>query len=140
MFNLDSSVTSCHPPAPADREQVRCGLERWRAACAGLADPHVQDLAVLLEEEPAARRLLEAVFGNSPFLTLMAELEAVFLLDLLRDGPDAATRRIMSDLEEAQAPGSAGVNPGAATCAGASGGWRWPPRSPTSPTCGRSSR
>ena len=41
MFNLDSGVTTYDPPAPADREQVRCGLERWRAACAGLADPQV---------------------------------------------------------------------------------------------------
>ena len=112
MFNLDSSVTSCHPPSPADCEQVRCGIERWRAACAALADPHVHDLAAVLEEEPAARRLLEAVFGNSPFLTLMAELEAAFLLDLLRDGPDEANRRIMSDLEEAQRRAGAGVNPG----------------------------
>ena len=92
----------CNPPAAADAGQARRSIERWRAALAGLNDPSLQQAADRLQGDEAAMRLLSGVFGNSPFLTLMAELEPAFSVTLLCEGPDAALRRIMRDVAEAK--------------------------------------
>lgn len=113
MNNLAPAFHAAEVPMASDPEQARRGFERWRDALAGVADSRQQRVAeALFEDEGAA--LLAAVFGNSPFLTLMAELEPIFLLDLLAAGPDRALERITEELVETRQRGIGGVDPGTA--------------------------
>ena len=99
------------PPAAADAVQARRGIERWRAAIAGLNDPSMERAADRLLGDEAAMRMLSGVFGNSPFLTLMAELEPAFMVSVLCEGPDGAWRRIMRDVAEAKRHAPNGGDP-----------------------------
>ncbi len=85
-------------PAPADREQARIGLERWRDAVARTGDKGLEALAATILRDADRRRLLEALFGNSPFLTAAAERDPGFTVALLVEGPDEARGRIMADV------------------------------------------
>jgi [glutamine synthetase] adenylyltransferase / [glutamine synthetase]-adenylyl-L-tyrosine phosphorylase len=58
-------------------------------------------LAELPGVPDSARPLLEALFGNSPFLARLALREPVFLEALIADGADAALGRVMSSVEAA---------------------------------------
>jgi glutamate-ammonia-ligase adenylyltransferase len=102
MSNVTHELAGCSAPVAADPVQARCGIERWREALARLNDPALQQAADRLQGDPAVMRLLSGVFGNSRFLTLMAELEPDFSVTLLFDGPDAALRRISHDLADAR--------------------------------------
>jgi glutamate-ammonia-ligase adenylyltransferase len=92
-------------PPPADPAQARLGLERWREAAAELAAGDraaARDLAA----DPAGQRLLETIFGNSPFLARCCLVEPGFLLRLVREGPDATfaeVEKALNSQEEAEA-------------------------------------
>src|SRR5512147_1385389 len=102
MSNIMYEFAGCNPPAAADAGLARGGIERWRAALAGLSDPSLRRAADRLVSDEAAIRLLSGVFGNSPFLTLMAELEPAFVVNLLCDGLDPSWHRIMRDIADAK--------------------------------------
>ena len=72
------------PPRPHDKERLAVAWTRWEERAARPAD----DRAVLL---------LEALFGNSPYLTQCMIDDAGFAIDLLRRGPDVTTT-VLSDL------------------------------------------
>ncbi|HUN51087.1 MAG TPA: bifunctional [glutamine synthetase] adenylyltransferase/[glutamine synthetase]-adenylyl-L-tyrosine phosphorylase, partial [Candidatus Sulfotelmatobacter sp.] len=78
-------------PRPYDKSQAAEGLRRWHeaGAAAGLAA-----FATAFAAEPAGRALLEALFGNSPYLGQCA-LEEVGLVRRLAQEPPAA---ILADL------------------------------------------
>ena len=86
-------------PLPAYPERAARGLERWRAAAEDTGDSRLSDMAETIVEDASGRRLLDAVFGNSPYLTQICVGEAGFSCGLLHDGPDAAFERIMADLD-----------------------------------------
>src|SRR5512134_1204078 len=111
--NVVHAFAGCNPPAAADPDQARRGVERWRAAMDREADPEFRKIADGLQADESAMRLLSAVFGNSPFLTLAAELDPVFLTDLLRDGPEAALRGIMAQVAAAKRDALEGGTPAA---------------------------
>ena len=113
MNNLAPAFLAAQVPKAADPRQVRRGLERWRDALNRVPDSRRQHLADALCRDERAAALLAAVFGNSPFLTLMAELEPIFLVDLLIAGPDKALQRINDELVETHRSGIAGGDPGA---------------------------
>ncbi len=85
-------------PAAASPEHAEMGFERWREAAAQSADPDIRSAAEAAAAEDPGRRLLSAVFGNSPFLTRCACADPGFACRLLGEGPDAAWRRVMADL------------------------------------------
>ncbi len=74
-------------PKTGNRERASLGLQHWNERVAKLEDGADADLALALTEDSLGRRLLEALFANSPFLTQCAVLEAPFFARLLRDGP-----------------------------------------------------
>src|SRR5205085_3761266 len=75
------------PPEPADAHLLALGLAAWEAALAGTTDSNA-DRAQSWSESPAGKRLLAAVFGNSPFLSRIAAAEWAFLTRLAEAGPD----------------------------------------------------
>ncbi|CCQ72528.1 Glutamate-ammonia-ligase adenylyltransferase [Magnetospira sp. QH-2] len=52
-----------------------------------------------LQATEQGKALLNALFGNSPYLTQSAVLEPGFLRDLLADGPDATRDKVMEGLD-----------------------------------------
>jgi glutamate-ammonia-ligase adenylyltransferase len=111
MDNLAPSFACAAFPKASDAEQFRRGLERWRHALATGAKADQNQRADALLRNGATEDLLRAVFGNSSFLTLMAELEPVFLLDLLIAGPDMALQQINNAMAETRRAARNGVDP-----------------------------
>jgi glutamate-ammonia-ligase adenylyltransferase len=94
-------------PLPGDPEQAQLGLEGWRDAAAELAGGE-RDAALALAADPDGRRLLETIFGNSPFLARCCLIEPGFLLRLVAEGPDATFAEVENALnsqEEAESRG-----------------------------------
>ncbi|MGD9883637.1 MAG: bifunctional [glutamine synthetase] adenylyltransferase/[glutamine synthetase]-adenylyl-L-tyrosine phosphorylase [Reyranella sp.] len=56
-----------------------------------------------MPEDPAAVALLDALFGNSPYLTETALQNQSFMTDLWRRGPDAASIDLSAELEATRA-------------------------------------
>ncbi len=82
-------------PVPADRAQAQRGIERWLEAD---HNAELGEFARKLAEDESGRRLIEALFGNSPFLTQCCIQEPHFLRQILRDGPDAVFARVLRAL------------------------------------------
>ena len=114
MSKLHPSFRSDPLPAAADADQARRGIERWQDALAAKADPEDRQMADRLCADERCAALLAAIFGNSPFLTLMAELEPAFLVRLLVSGADAARDVLNADLQELRRRAIGGNDPGAA--------------------------
>ncbi len=87
-------------PLPASEAQAALGLERWRDALAETAetDPGLDRAA---GESKTVLRLLEALFGSSPFLTEAAIVDPAFTLRLLNDGPDDALTYALAAIDAA---------------------------------------
>jgi glutamate-ammonia-ligase adenylyltransferase len=85
-------------PAPADPERRDRGRERWLGLADFTDDAALADAIRAAAEAPAQAALLDALFGNSPFLTNCALRDGGFMVDILRDGPDAALSRMVETL------------------------------------------
>ncbi len=85
-------------PAAFDGEAAQAGLERWVQACRNTGDAKAESVALDIAGTSAKRRLLKAVFGNSPFLSACFEKEPLFSLKLLKDGPDNAVTAILDEI------------------------------------------
>ena len=90
-------------PGAADIERARTGIERWREGAENAGDPALARFAAAFPTEPAERRLIEAVFGNSPFLAQCAASDPAALRDIVTLGPDSVVATIMEGLEAARA-------------------------------------
>ncbi len=106
-------LTACEArlPRAADRDRARVGTERWTSAVAVADDDALGIAAARLVGEPSARRLFDAVFGNSPYLTFLAEREPAWFAGLVAGGPDAMLAAIRRDLAETAATAAAGSDP-----------------------------
>lgn len=81
-------------PAAYDADAVARGLSDWADMLAALARQSAADRKIAAElsrlaDMPGSKALLDALFGNSPYLTELALLEPAMMLRLLRDGPAA---------------------------------------------------
>jgi hypothetical protein len=80
-------------PRAHDADRLARGFERWMDEAARHADS-APDLADFMRNAAAddapARRILEACFGNSPFLCQCLLREPAVLRRVIEDGPDAA--------------------------------------------------
>ncbi|MBL8659002.1 MAG: bifunctional [glutamine synthetase] adenylyltransferase/[glutamine synthetase]-adenylyl-L-tyrosine phosphorylase [Rhodospirillales bacterium] len=97
-------------PLPADPERAGVGLERWLTAAAA-AGPQLVERARAQAGERAVRRLLDALFGNSPYLTFLCEREPGLLAALIGDGPDPAMAAIWRNIGETKKAAARGEDP-----------------------------
>ena len=94
-------------PRPAVPERALSGIDQWvAAAVAAAAGEAVGQRAAAVARragdwatDPPRRRLLEAVFGNSPFLTMQLLRDLDFSCRLLGEGPDAAYETVLASVE-----------------------------------------
>ena len=85
-------------PSAADADRAALGLERWRDAVAAAEDARLASFACSVAADPRGRRCLDAIFGNSPFLTQCVITGPVFFRELLKRGPDAMMAEVMEEL------------------------------------------
>jgi [glutamine synthetase] adenylyltransferase / [glutamine synthetase]-adenylyl-L-tyrosine phosphorylase len=93
------------PPAPADPRRLALGLEAWREALVlSHGDPSYGP-ASRWSATPEGRRLLAAIFGNSPFLSGVAVKEWAFLTCLVEEGADPVFAETAAAVENPEDPG-----------------------------------
>ena len=97
-FNFASEQKAL--PKAADAERAALGIEQWCEAADQAAEPSLADFARAYADDAEGKRLLEAVFGNSPFLSNAAIRDPGFTRNLFTDGPDTVYQMVMEDLAE----------------------------------------
>jgi glutamate-ammonia-ligase adenylyltransferase len=85
-------------PNPANPERAKAGLIRLRESLA--QDEAGASFLAALESDSTGRALLDAVFGNSPYLGRCLAQEIDSLRAFLIDGPDAAFAALMAEAEQ----------------------------------------
>jgi [glutamine synthetase] adenylyltransferase / [glutamine synthetase]-adenylyl-L-tyrosine phosphorylase len=85
-------------PKAADPARAAIGLERWAEEAAASGDPALETAAAALASDPARRRTLDALFGNSPFLTHCALVDVAFTCALLNGGIEESYSQVLRDL------------------------------------------
>ena len=100
LFDMLSEI-----PRPHDMDAVRAGLSNWRTAVAELAtdtwsQKRLADLAGSIEREPVSKALLEAIFGNSFFLSQCVNSDPEFFCDLVCDGADDSANTLLRDIAD----------------------------------------
>ncbi|MBL8836054.1 MAG: bifunctional [glutamine synthetase] adenylyltransferase/[glutamine synthetase]-adenylyl-L-tyrosine phosphorylase [Alphaproteobacteria bacterium] len=95
---IDSALAGAAWPAPAQPDRAVRETERLAAAARDLEDRNAGGW--LTDAITSARPLLDAVFGNSPFLSDCLSLDAGFGACLLRDGPDRALKAAMAEADQ----------------------------------------
>jgi len=93
LFRIDTDLI----PGPADPGRAEAGLIRLRESLA--ADLELAEFYRALGDDAAGHAVLEAVFGNSPYLGRCLIQEAECVRRTLTDGPDATFAAVLSDLE-----------------------------------------
>jgi glutamate-ammonia-ligase adenylyltransferase len=99
-------------PEPADGAQARLGRERWLAAMSASGDGGLIGRAHDLLRSPAIGALLDALFGNSAFLTAIVEREPAFAVALFENGPEPMLDRLRVDQRAIHAAACGGADPG----------------------------
>ena len=90
-------------PKIGNAERASLGLQHWNERVAKVEDGELAGFLRALAENPAGRRLLEAVFSNSPFLTQCALLDLAFFARLVRNGPEDPFEDLIAALKTAGA-------------------------------------
>ncbi len=85
-------------PAAADTRRAATGWQRLGETLAGKAAGEAAGEAFVhaLSENPGTRALLDAIFGNSPFLTRCVLAEPDFTAALVEHGPDAMRDKVLA--------------------------------------------
>ena len=91
-------------PQPADARLLALGFEAWDEALAAAPDDPEARAARNWSAAPRGRRLLAAIFGNSPFLGGLAVKEWRFLSRLVAEGADPLFDEIAAEVERPDDP------------------------------------
>ncbi len=96
---MDLLETTDHWPTAGDPDRAADGLRRWLDQAERQDETELREAARAAAQDPGGRRILEALFGNSPFLTRCVLADMRFSLDLLQRGPDAVVSQVISGLK-----------------------------------------
>ncbi len=89
-------------PHPADTRRLALGFEAWDEALALAQQDPASGSARDWSASSPGKRLLAAIFGNSPFLSGVAVKEWPFLTRLLDEGADPLFSEIAAEVEETE--------------------------------------
>lgn len=93
-------------PKPGDPEAAATGAARWRDEAPRRAPDRAEAIAALAGT-PDGAGLLDALFGNSPFLGSLALADPEFLLAIAERGCDSAWRAVADDIDPGTFSGTA---------------------------------
>jgi glutamate-ammonia-ligase adenylyltransferase len=97
-------------PLPGNPESVELGLQRWQDAANRTENSEIISFVEYTLQDNRIRRLLAAIFGNSPFLTQCLISDIVFSQRLFQQGPKKTFNQVLAELaEEAVASASTAV-------------------------------
>jgi glutamate-ammonia-ligase adenylyltransferase len=85
-------------PSPSDLEAAERGWEDFTAYCAEDGDD-LAAFATALRQNVGAAKLLNDVFGNSPFLTQCILREPSWLQRIIADGPDVLSNEVIDSVQ-----------------------------------------
>ncbi|MBT7942193.1 MAG: hypothetical protein HN719_02435, partial [Alphaproteobacteria bacterium] len=101
MHDFGFLNSKCAFPKAASAEMAELGLERWHE-CAWEAEKAeksgLADFAANMSDNALGRQLLDAVFGNSPFLGSVMLKDPAFVRRLIEQGPDSIQSEILTTL------------------------------------------
>jgi glutamate-ammonia-ligase adenylyltransferase len=97
MPEIHLTIHEGRVPRPADPARVQRLRARWAERAAG-QPAELRGAADALLADPAAGRLLEGLFGSSPFLGGLLVEELPFAVAVFRDGPEAAIAAALAEL------------------------------------------
>jgi glutamate-ammonia-ligase adenylyltransferase len=98
MSFLSPSDTYKILPLAADAAAADIGFARWREAAAEIVEPQLAAFMRDLAADETGKRLLAALFGNSPFLTHCCLREPALLMRLWREGHEATFAELIAGL------------------------------------------
>ncbi|MBI1207794.1 MAG: bifunctional [glutamine synthetase] adenylyltransferase/[glutamine synthetase]-adenylyl-L-tyrosine phosphorylase [Azospirillum sp.] len=99
---MESTLALSSPlPRPGDPALAEIGIGRWREHAAE-ADAATKATALALLDDPQGRKLLDGVFGCSPYLGQLLLREQGFICRLLRDGFDPGFDRLLATVQRDQ--------------------------------------
>ena len=98
MIELPALTDNKRQPRPGDRTAATLGLERWNDAVSGLEDRDLGQAAGALMADKPAGRLLQAIFGSSPFLTRCLLQDIGTAVDTLKTGPREIFERTIAEM------------------------------------------
>lgn len=98
-------------PRGASPDRVRLGMDQWAEAIAQQDNANLAAISGELMANPDGRRLFEAIFGNSPFLTLCMTRDPGFVVDLLTRGCDTIYAETLAGIEALRHGPPAGASP-----------------------------
>jgi [glutamine synthetase] adenylyltransferase / [glutamine synthetase]-adenylyl-L-tyrosine phosphorylase len=87
-------------PQPADRHRLALGFEAWEEMLAGTGANAEAKAALNWSRSPPGKKLLAAIFGNSPYLGGLAVQEWEFLTRVVEAGPDPWYDKITAAVED----------------------------------------
>jgi [glutamine synthetase] adenylyltransferase / [glutamine synthetase]-adenylyl-L-tyrosine phosphorylase len=91
-----------NPATAADPERAALGLERWHDALAACDDADTRALAEAILADAGALGMLEAVFGNSPYLTQSLVSDLSFSCTLFKQGPEPVMKEVLESVTRAR--------------------------------------
>ncbi len=97
QFPLLEKIASL--PRPADSRRAARGIEEWHERAARSGDSELARYATALAADARGTRLLETLFGNSPFLGQCLLQEIDFVPELLSRAPEDAHARLIARTE-----------------------------------------
>ena len=95
-----SWLSTAQLPRPHDKARLEVAWTRWSEKAAR-------------PDDTMSVALLDALFGNSPYLTETALQNPTFMTDLWRDGPDAIAARLNGELMATRSMARDGARPDA---------------------------
>jgi glutamate-ammonia-ligase adenylyltransferase len=100
MNHLNFSFDTKAAPAPADLAACARGHQRWTAAVLvtenSASNPNKQGN----RQKSSLNKLLDSIFGNSPYLSDCAISNPSFVLEIIENGPDWACAKIYKRLTD----------------------------------------
>jgi glutamate-ammonia-ligase adenylyltransferase len=88
------------PPAPGRPELVDIGFERWESAISRLSDGQLAEKLRALSAQSGPAELLDAVFGNSPFLTQCLLRDPSIMSIYTDNGPERAIDQTLGEVSD----------------------------------------
>jgi [glutamine synthetase] adenylyltransferase / [glutamine synthetase]-adenylyl-L-tyrosine phosphorylase len=99
MATFFYSRSQKHLPKAGDADAAARGVADWDERVARLGDRAIADKAAALAADPDGRRLLDAIFGNSPFLTQCALADVGFFTQLATNDPSVVLSDVLGRLK-----------------------------------------
>lgn len=93
-------------PVPGNPDSVELGVQNWQEAADRSGNSEIISFVEYTLQDNRIRRLLAAIFGNSPFLTQTLISDIGFAQRLFQEGPQISFENVLDGLTEEATPGA----------------------------------